>query len=135
VISALRGFRPIFLSTIFSALVLLPPSGWSLCIGSNGHFEIEPAARSEQPCCEAPASSAIPDTCAPDDCASCLDLALSPGPALRARGEHAALSPGVAAPAPLASLFAPLPLLAAVPTVALPARPGGSRIGTTFLRC
>jgi len=135
VISALRRVRPVFLGTVFSALVLLPPSGWSLCIGANGHFEIEPAAPTQQPCCETLPASPIPDTCAPDDCASCLDVALSPGSALRSRADGLPSLPIVAAPAPLVPVCASLPLLAAPPGAALPARPGGPWIGTVLLRC
>ncbi|MEO5616874.1 MAG: hypothetical protein ABIS67_03810 [Candidatus Eisenbacteria bacterium] len=131
----MRRLRPNALSMIAAAMVLLPPSGWSLCIGTNGHFELEPAARDEQRCCEPQMPSGIADNCAPEDGSGCVDLALSPGLALRSEVEGLASAPLAAAPVSgLAFVFPHLSHLAD-PSAQVPAHPGGSRTGTIVLRC
>lgn len=135
VIAPMRRLRPALFSTFASLMLLLPPSGWSLCIGSNGHFEIEPPARAEQPCCEPRTTDLAPDTCAPEDGSSCRDVALSSGLALRSKSDDLAQLPVLTTPV-MSVVFAPLPPSHfADPTAELPARPGGSRIGTIVLRC
>ncbi len=130
-----RRARAVAVSLLFSLTALLPPSGWALCVGADGHFELEPAGRGEPSCCEDAAPGGPAEAIAPDDCGACLDLALAPGLALRTKPDGGMIEPVVAAPAAVSGFSDPSPAHAADPTAHSPARPGGAGTRPTVLRC
>lgn len=70
---------------IASAFAILPPAGFALCVDSDGHLVVEADAGFAGRCCFTP-SAAADESCRPDDCATCLDIAIAGGDVLRAAG-------------------------------------------------
>jgi hypothetical protein len=100
------------------ALVLtsfLPPAGWTLCIGPDGHVAVEPAPEAGGPCCATPGAGEAADPCTPEACSPCADVALTAGAALAA--SPAPSGRPQLAPAGIAALLPPLapPLTSALP--------------------
>jgi len=73
----------------------LLPSGWSLCVGSDGHFAVELILTTAGPCCGEPAGDPAADADASPDCEDCRDLQLSAGSVVGVRTEASSHAPAV----------------------------------------
>jgi len=114
----MKSFRgiPSLLPALFALCALMPPSGWTLCIGSQGHLAVEPAAIDGTSCCDSPSGLSAGVTRPSDACDPCEDVRLSTGPALIAKSES-----GLSAPASTAWIAS-----AARPVIAPPAQIGSA---------
>jgi hypothetical protein len=66
------------------ALTALLPPGWSLCVGSRGHFAVEPVSSPVLHSCDPHESASESDWCGSSEgCGDCLDLILPAGLAVR----------------------------------------------------
>lgn len=81
--------------TLWALLVLLPPGAWALCLGTQGHIALEPAATG---CQETAARGTGESSCSASDCNDCEDVLLVEGIALHPP------EPQLTSPAPLAVL-------------------------------
>lgn len=135
---ALSQLRDTLLVACLAALSCLPPSGWQLCVGANGHWAIEPSSIAGDACCDEAPAGAATGAAAADDCADCTDYALAGGAALGARAGDDASDDAVDAPCvtPDGALALP-PLAFACPVADAASRPpaASAPLRTTFLRC
>jgi hypothetical protein len=65
-------------------VAFLPPAGWKLCVGVDGHLVFEPGTSSATPCCVSETTGGG-EVCGPEDCGGCNDLALSAGAAVQGK--------------------------------------------------
>jgi hypothetical protein len=70
--------------SLILALTCAFPSGWTLCVGPDGHLVVEPSAPAGQLCCE-PGEARAGDACVPDGCEDCRDYELASDAQLRGR--------------------------------------------------
>jgi hypothetical protein len=77
--------RDTFLVGCLAALSFLPPAGWQVCVGADGHWEIEPVAIAGDACCDLPDTGSDSGAAAADDCSGCADFAFASGPVVGAR--------------------------------------------------
>ena len=127
-----RLARTTFLHLLLG-LTLLMPSGWKLCVASDGHWVLEPGAPGAAPCCASDSESGPADACRAEGCAECQDLALSDGHAVHSRFDSA-VAPLTALSATCISLFRAVgPAAMVLPPPALPR--ASLRTRASVLRC
>lgn len=117
---ALSQLRDTVLVACLAALSCLPPSGWQLCVGADGHWAIEPSSVAGDACCDDSPSADASGADAADDCTDCTDYALAGTIALGSRPVED--GPEITVDAPCVTIAG----TAAQPLAALARPPGGA---------
>ena len=120
---AFSQLRDAVLVACLAALSCLPPSGWQLCVGANGHWAIEPSSVAGDACCDERSDTGSSGATSGGDCTDCTDYALSSSIALGSRSTDD--GPEIAVNAPCVTIAG-----TATPALDARARPPGSATTT-----